>query len=815
MRVGLPRLGLSALVVFLMAIPASAAPKPWYVYYLDARETLLPAKDYTRALQNLEQAVRLKPESVLQEQTYGLEFIDYLPYFYEGKCYIGLGDFNKAILFFNIEEKKGQILHKEGLYRELRKLRADAELAQAGVETAEKVKRIGEQVVGLESEAAALNREGRHDEALAKLATAQGMAKVLDQATQARVAERTQKIREDKTRADEARLRAARIEKGMTDGNRLLADGNPAGAKLQFEAVLAQDAENAGALEGKRRAEADILASTTRAAREALLRDGRTLFQAGKYEEALRPLAEAASDRDATEAQDLLSRARRYVEGIQKQKEQRARADVLLAEAEKLFEDRKWAEAYVRLGSVLEIEPDNASARARLRTAGRLMGDETLDRLFPNTPPVLSFVVPAGQGRPIQTSTEAQHIDVVGAALDDRGLSRIQFLQDGRVVDQQDLLDASTGELPKEQQLRHTFDLAKGANEIKVIAVDGGGKSQEQVFLVTRTPLLYEKPWFLPSAAASSLALLGLGYAAQRTRRRRALRSRFNPYIAGAPVLADDMFFGRQKLLARIMNVLHHNSLMITGERRIGKTTLLHHLRKALEADEGTEYQFFPVSTDLQGVPESGFFEAVMSDVLEQLPLRPETRASLRHRPDREAYDGRDFSHDLQRVVQDLVARTPKKVKLALLIDEVDVLNEYSERVNQRLRSIFMKTFSEHLVAIMSGVGIKRIWKSEGSPWYNFFDEIELNAFTREEAEALIRQPVEGVFRWSTEAVEAILAYSELKPYVIQKFCIHAVNQMIESGRTTISTADVEAVRPTVLFERPEEIARMPEIASA
>ena len=99
-------------------------------------------------------------------------------------------------------------------------------------------------------------------------------------------------------------------------------------------------------------------------------------------------------------------------------------------------------------------------------------------------------------------------------------------------------------------------------------------------------------------------------------------------------------------------------------------------------------------------------------------------------------------------------------MKLALLIDEVDVLNEYSERINQRLRSIFMKTFSEHLVAIMSGVGIKRIWNSEGSPWYNFFDEIELSAFTREEAEALIREPVEGVFRCEPEAVERILAAS-------------------------------------------------------
>ena len=155
----------------------------------------------------------------------------------------------------------------------------------------------------------------------------------------------------------------------------------------------------------------------------------------------------------------------------------------------------------------------------------------------------------------------------------------------------------------------------------------------------------------------------------------------------------------------------------------------------------------------------------------------------------------------VQRVIEDLKRGTTRLVKLVLLIDEVDVLNEFSERVNQRLRSIFMKTFSEHLVAVMSGVGIKRIWTSEGSPWYNFFDEIELSAFSREEAEALIREPVEDVFRWEPEAVERILTLSLLKPYLIQKFCIHSVNRMLEEGRTTITAADVQAVRDTVLIE--------------
>ena len=76
---------------------------------------------------------------------------------------------------------------------------------------------------------------------------------------------------------------------------------------------------------------------------------------------------------------------------------------------------------------------------------------------------------------------------------------------------------------------------------------------------------------------------------------------------------------------------------------------------------------------------------------------------------------------------------------------------------------------------------------------------------TREEAEALVRQPVEGVFRYEPEAVEKILAASALKPYVIQKFCIHAVNHMLEDDRTTITADDVEAVREAVRFEGRDE----------
>jgi hypothetical protein len=114
-----------------------------------------------------------------------------------------------------------------------------------------------------------------------------------------------------------------------------------------------------------------------------------------------------------------------------------------------------------------------------------------------------------------------------------------------------------------------------------------------------------------------------------------------------------------------------------------------------LAADEASDYRFFPVFIDLQGVPEDAFFHALMSDVVETLRLSPATLQSLRFARSSDVYDGRDFSHDLQRVIEELKTRTEMKVKLALLIDEVDVLNEYSERVNQPCAGIFMKTFRE------------------------------------------------------------------------------------------------------------------------
>jgi hypothetical protein len=795
-----------------LASPAFAADD-WDSYYLKARDEDIPAKRYEAALRNLEAAVKLKPKPEINARPYGMIFEDYLPYYYQAVCHFHRGDWASAVRLLEIEERHGAIKKRSALYRELLKLRADSEAQLQSAETQRLARRARDESNRLVREASELERTHKYEEALARLAQAQAAAKDLDPDVQRTINEAIARVRGERKQREDAAAATQRIELGLAEGQKLLEQGRDAEAIVQFDQVLGAERGNARAVEGKRLAEERILASQTRQKLAAAFDEGRALFDAGRHQDALLRLTEAAADPANQRARELRDKAKSILEGTRRLKDTRARIDSLLQEGERLLAARKFPEAQVRLEGVLELDPLNARARERLGVAERLTGEALFEKWFPNLAPTLNFYQPdpAGSALLSELEVDSATVSVGGFANDDRGIAKVEFLVGGKSVAVQ--VPPSPGGVPepsRNDRFEREFPLEKGLNEISVVVTDTGGLSQTRTFRITRRPRFYETRAFLPAALLSAAGLVGLGLGLQRLRRRQAVRRRFNPYIAGAPILDDSMFFGREKLMARMLNVLHHNSLMITGERRIGKTTFLYHLKRALETDEGTEYQFFPVFTDLQGVPEAGFFQTLMADVIEGLRLAPATLASLRFRGEAERYDGRDFSHDLQRVIDELKTRTDKKVKLALLIDEVDVLNDYSERINQRLRSIFMKTFSEHLVAIMSGVGVKRIWNSEGSPWYNFFDEIELTAFAREEAEALIREPVEGYFRYDAEAAEAILAWSQLKPYVIQKFCIHAVNHMLEERRGVIRLSDVQAVREAVLLDErlPQEPPR-------
>jgi tetratricopeptide (TPR) repeat protein len=779
--------------LFLAATPVLAADV-WKELYLDAKDKDLRNGRFDDAVKHLTRALAERPTSSLGERSYSLEFFNYFPNYQLGRAYMGLNRREDAIASFKEEERQGQIQKIDADYQDLKKLLKQAEDRQ----NQEILKTVRQQLDQRLAEAADLEGRERFDDAMAKAQEAMASARNLDAGAQARVTAVLERLRQKQTAKDtEARLQREREaqQRDLAEARRLLNAGQHRDALVKFDAILKTDPGNIQARDGKSEAQEKLLASTTRQSRVKDLADGRRLFDAGSLEEAIPLLTEAATDPTLIDAVTLLRRAQDIFAQRKRQQESDRRLADLRREAQQFMAKNNLQEASLRFNLILGLVPGDEEATKRLADIGERMARDARDLLLGDRElPALAFVAPKHEVNETQEDT----ITVSGVATDDRALARIT-IRSGSVV-------TRNMDLSKDEEARtHTFDesvpLVLGMNRVTVTAVDRKGRTFETVFTVERKPTLVENPYFYPLVALCAVSLVGSGAGVYAARRRRALRNRFNPYIAGAPVLSNAMFFGRKKLLSRVLNMIHANSLMITGDRRIGKTSFMHHLKVALAEDEGTEFKFFPVSVDLQGVPERTFFHTMMSEIVEALGLAPETMVELRFRSENDDYDDRDFSRDLQRVITDLKGRTPKKVKLALLLDEVDELNEYSERVNQRLRSVFMKTFSENLVAVMSGVGIRRSWKSEGSPWYNFFDEFELSALSRDEAEELIRTPVHGVFRFEDEAVERILNASELKPYIIQKFCIHAVNHMIEDGRSTVAVRDVTAVEALVLSD--------------
>jgi hypothetical protein len=320
------------------------------------------------------------------------------------------------------------------------------------------------------------------------------------------------------------------------------------------------------------------------------------------------------------------------------------------------------------------------------------------------------------------------------------------------------------------------------------------GTVMRRNYLVYYAPPFYRTTWFYLTMMGLLIAAVGGAYGVKRHHYNGLFNRRFNPYVAGAPVLKDDLFIGREQLLKNILQTIHNNSIMLFGERRIGKTSVQHHLKKRLEQLKDPDYAFYCVFIDLQGIPQERFFITLREEIARELaPMfeNAHTSPSALHGSE---YDYRELVEDIRQVLKALAVGTNKKIKLVLLIDEVDQLNSYDPRVNQRLRSLFMRNFSENLAAVVSGVSIKKHWDGEGSPWYNFFEEIEVKPFRHEDAKDLIERPIRGIFRLEKGVTDRIIEITECRPYLIQKMCISLINRMHEERRRMVTLADVDSV---------------------
>jgi tetratricopeptide (TPR) repeat protein len=737
---------LAAAAIVLIAGPVAA--DPWYEYYANAQQAL-EREDWTAAVQQLNAALEKKGDSSARARSYGMNVVEYFPYFRLGVAYYHLGQFDAALQAFETEARLGAITESESANAELAEFRVQAQEARLA-QAAERARRIQEIVQDSLAEAARLEREGQIEAAIAAVDKALAVAPEDADALAA-----MQEMRETLATQQRARELDRRVSRLVQEGRTLLDAGDYEGASIVLgEALYLRPDPGTQAL-------LDAVASR--------LQDG------------------ALPDRGDEESRLL---ERRYAE--QQAAELEARIEQLLVDASNSFEAGATEASLAAANQVLALSPGNAAALEQIARAYAVINRRLLGtRPGGNIPPALRFVdlrEEDEEGQRVQI-IRSPDFRLTGIVIDESPVEVSVMSADGAIeptLKSQSLGDFTLTEFSVE------VALPPGLTSLWLMASDTGGMNSGTEYSVLYVRPLLREPWF------QALLLLTAGVAIavplwRGNRRRAELRHRkFNPYVAGAPVMNDDMFFGRRQLVTRILQTIHNNSLLLYGERRIGKTSIQHQLKRRLLDIDDPHFAFHPVYIDLQGTPQEQFFWTIARDIAEELAPTLEGLAITGSTPSDYGY--RDLLGDLRLIIRYLQQKSPKTVKLVLLIDEVDELNEYDPRINQRLRSMFMKNFAENLVAVVSGVEIKKRWEREGSPWYNFFEEIEVRPFDEQEARDLIRKPIEGIFRADAEVVERIISLTGGRPYLIQKLCVALVTRLHEERRRKMTVADVDAV---------------------
>lgn len=271
-----------------------------------------------------------------------------------------------------------------------------------------------------------------------------------------------------------------------------------------------------------------------------------------------------------------------------------------------------------------------------------------------------------------------------------------------------------------------------------------------------------------------------------------------NPYIVGQPVLRPEMCFGREPLLKWASSLLHTNSLLLSGERRIGKTTVLRQLQYRLTSMDDPVYTFRPVYIDLQGIEEPHFFSHLIEEILHTFG-RWANDLKLHYFQSRN-YGSRQFQLDLREIITSRYGpQDDGNVKrMVLLLDETDVMQGYNQRTLQEFRRIFMKDYAEYLSAVLCCVDVQRQWNRHESPLYNLFQQREITPLSRDDTEQLIRTPVLGSYTFDNGAVDMIYQLSGGRPMKVQLLCSESVTYLREQGRTNVTSDDVERVNTII-----------------
>ncbi len=261
-----------------------------------------------------------------------------------------------------------------------------------------------------------------------------------------------------------------------------------------------------------------------------------------------------------------------------------------------------------------------------------------------------------------------------------------------------------------------------------------------------------------------------------------------NPYIAGNPVRGQSFFVGRTDILRDVQSLLLNpraNAIVLYGQRRIGKTSILFELEQQL-AETGDH---LPVYFDLHDKADLSLSE-ILYRLAEQI-----SRYIEGGMPDRRQFDsqGSFFRSDF---LPDAVCRTKKK--LIFLFDEFDVLDRpYKGQVGATflpyLRRWIARTCDVHFVLAMG-----RRPDELSAQMLNTFKHVQtrhVSLMDISESLGIVRQSEQNhSLYWSDSGINRVCYWTKGHPYLTQLLCSEVWERLYDEGPAQPPTASADDV---------------------
>lgn len=286
-----------------------------------------------------------------------------------------------------------------------------------------------------------------------------------------------------------------------------------------------------------------------------------------------------------------------------------------------------------------------------------------------------------------------------------------------------------------------------------------------------------------------------------------------NPYNR-YPVNEREMFFGRASELERINEWLRNNvnCIWLRGQKRVGKTSLLLHLKQFYFESHETVCAF----VDLQAIgnlEQSNLFYEIAASIFADLQADP--RIVALGMPNRARFDAQP-THEFTSYVAALQRQLDTR-RLLLLLDEFSVTADAF--LQRRISSDFFRQWRAVMQATRRACGYIAVMQQKtydnmrlhmadtpDEPCWQmteFGEMLALRPLEVSDAQRLIEWPLRNFLEFAAGTTEQILHLTGGSPYLIQVFCRNLVMTMARQGGRCVEMADVVAISEE--FMRPDD----------